>query len=79
MTSSPNLNILEQHVAYVLEGQAIDPNWHQDAEDSAGVLFSARECERIATAAPTEYLAGFYFGRALVLRQFQALTEWGAS
>lgn len=72
---TPATHMLQQHQAEVLVGMALDVAWHLTAEENTEALFSARECERIAVAAPTEYLAGFWWGRSLVLREIQCLTK----
>lgn len=61
--------MLLQHQAELMAGVALNPGWSMEAEDSTEALFSAHECERLAAAAPTPYLAGFWFARALVCRE----------
>ena len=72
-TTAPHM--LEQHLAEVMAGQALDPAWHLEAEDCAEATFDALACERLAVAAPTDYLAGFWFARALARREVQAMID----
>lgn len=78
MTTNTTLVMLQQHQAELMAGMAINPGWSLDAEDNTEALFSAHECERLAAAAPTPYLAGFFFSKALMLREIQALTNRNA-
>jgi hypothetical protein len=58
--------VMLKHQAELMSGMALNPGWSLEAEDGTGeALFSAHECERLAAAAPTPYLAGFWFARAL--------------
>jgi hypothetical protein len=68
--------MLLRHQAELMAGMALNPGWSLEAEDGPGeALFSAHECERLAAAAPTPYLAGFWFAKALAYREIQALTK----
>lgn len=71
MTEKIEIHMLQQHQFQVTEGLALDPVWSMEAECCSPIDY--RACERIAAAAPTAYLAGFWFSRSLTGREVQAL------
>lgn len=71
--TTPTPVLLMQHRAELMAGMTLNPGWSLEAEDSAEALLSAQECERLAAGAPTPYLAGFWFAKALARREVQSL------
>lgn len=69
-----NTITLHAHQAELMAGMTLNPGWSLEAEANTEALFSAQECERLAATAPTPYLAGFWFAKALACRELAALT-----
>tara|TARA_B100001250_G_scaffold23595_1_gene19786 strand:+ start:229 stop:501 length:273 start_codon:yes stop_codon:yes gene_type:complete len=64
------------HLDYLSELREAAPNWCDIAEDSHDTVYSPEACELLAETAPDGgYLQGFWLGRAVALREIQALTQ----
>jgi len=75
MAKETATHMLERYQVEVMAGLSIDAAWHLEAEDCAEATFDARVCERLAGSAPTDFLAGLWWGRALVLLEVQRLVR----
>lgn len=76
MTKETATNLLQRYLAEVKAGHAIDPVWSLEAEDGGGnTTYDALACERLAADAPTDFLAGLWLGRSLVLRELNQLQD----
>ncbi len=68
--------LARHHIECLAEMREAAPSWCDIAEDAHDTVYSPEACEILAETSPDHgYLRGFWLGRAVALREIQALTH----
>ena len=68
--------LLAFHNDYVSELREAAPTWVDAMDECMAAIFDPKACELLAETSPDDgYLRGYFFGKAAVLHEIQALTE----
>lgn len=69
--------LLNHHAAYLAHAREHWPEWAARADDCSDAVFSASACAQLAASAPSEceWLAGYWLGRCMALKEQMTITE----